>query len=230
MQEHISTSFDEDLNELDRMVVTLSGLAQSQLRGVASVISAIDKDFINSLIANDKNLDALEAEIFEKTVEIIALRSPHAKDLRKVLVSPKIASSLERIGDHARNVGKRLNLIAETATSVPYADELVTISNIALSMVVDVSDAYARSDDVKAKEIWNSDLKLDTVYNDCIAKVLKAMDQGESDITVGTHCLFIAKNFERIGDHATGIAEQIYFRINAEMLDDDRPKMGDAEA
>ena len=228
MQKHISTSFDEELKELDQLVISLSGLAQTQLRSIASVMRAIDPEFINALIANDKKLDEIDAEIFNKATQIIALRAPHAEDLRKVLVSPKIASSLERIGDYARNIGKRLILIAETSNEIPFADEFIKIMDLALSMVVDVNDAYSRGDDARALDVWKSDVELDKAYNDCITKLVKAMDQGECDVNMGTNCLFIAKNLERIGDHSTGIAEQIYFRINAVMLDDDRPKQGDA--
>lgn len=228
MQKHISTSFDEDLNELDQLVVSLSELAQTQLEGIASVMRDIDTDFINGLIANDKKLDALDAEVFNKAVQVIALRSPRAQDLRKVLVSPRIAASLERIGDYTRNIGKRLNLIAEKSGEIPFADEFTLIVELALGMVVNVSDAYSRNDDAKALDVWKSDVELDKAYINCITKVLKAMDDGVCDINLGTNCLFIAKNLERIGDHTTGIAEQIYFRITATMLDDNRPKESDA--
>ena len=229
MQTHISTSFSEDLLELDQMVNTLSGLAQTQLRGVTSVMADIDPDFIATLIANDKKLDEVDADVFNKVVQIIALRSPHAEDLRKVLVSPNIANNLERIGDYAKNIGKRLNKINDAGGKVLFADELAHVAELALAMVVGVNDAYSRNDADKAVSVWESDVTLDQAYNTYVAKVMKAMDAGECEAIVGSNCLFMAKNLERVGDHCTGIAEQINFRINATMLDDDRPKAGDAE-
>jgi phosphate transport system protein len=228
MQKHISTAFDQDLQDLDQMVISLGGLAQSQLQGIASAIRKIDTDSINSLIANDKKLDEIDAEIFSKVVEIIALRSPRAEDLRKVLVSPKISASFERIGDYSRNAGKRLNTIAETTKKIPYADDILEIAEHALTMVVDVNDAYARDDADKAIAVWESDVQLDMAYNQCITHIANGMNDGSCEATLGMNCIFIAKNMERIGDHTTGIAEQIYFRINGEMPDDDRPKEGDA--
>jgi len=229
MQTHISAAFSEDLHELDQMVVSLSGLAQTQLRSITTMMADIDQDIITTIIANDAKLDETDAEIFNKALQIIALRSPRAEDLRKVMVSPTIANNLERIGDYAKNIGKRLIKIKDAGGAVLFPDELAKLADLALGLVIGINDAYARSDAAKARSVWEEDVHLDNAYNTYMAKVLKVMDQGKCDAAIGSHCLFMAKNLERIGDHATGIAEQIHFRINAVVLDDDRPKAGDAE-
>ncbi len=230
MQSHISTSFSEDLDALDQMVISLCGLAQTQLRSIASVITAFDHEYINTIIANDVKLDEVDAEIFNKSVEIIALRSPHAQDLRKVMVSPNIANSLERIGDYSKNIGKRLLKINQANADVLFPNDLANISDLALGLVINVNDAYARNDANLAVAVWENDVQLDEACNDYLSNVVKQMDKGKCDALVGSQCLFMAKNLERIGDHATGIAERINFRINATMLDDDRPKLGDVSS
>jgi len=230
MQEHISTSFDEDLNELDAMVTTVGGMAQSQLNTVLSVMDNLDEQVLNTIIKNDKQIDLFEQKIFDKVVEIVALRSPHASDLRKVMIAPRIASSIERIGDLARNIAKRLLTLKTNKKSLPFVDDFTDMGQDALSTLITINDAFGRGDVDKALKVWQNDIAIDEAYHRLTEKIVKTLDQGDHhDAETMRHCLFIAKNIERIGDHATSIAEQIYFRVHATQIDDNRPKQGDAE-
>jgi phosphate transport system protein len=230
MQQHISTSFDEDLNELDTMVTTIGGMAQSQLNTVLSVMDNLDEQVLNTIIKNDKQIDLFEQKIFDKVVEIVALRSPHASDLRKVMIAPRIASSIERIGDLARNIAKRLLTLKTNKKSLPFVDDFTNMGQDALSTLITINDAFGRSDVEKALKVWENDIAIDEAYHRLTEIIVKTLDQGgQHDAETMRHCLFIAKNIERIGDHATSIAEQIYFRVHATQIDDNRPKQGDAE-
>ena len=230
MQEHISTSFDEDLNELDAMVTTIGGMAQSQLNTVLSVIDNLDERVLNTIIDNDKQIDLYEQKVFDKAVEIIALRSPHASDLRKVMIAPRTASSIERIGDLARNIAKRLLALKTNKKSLPFVDDFTAMGQDALNTLIAINDAFGRSDVDKALHVWENDVAIDAAYLRLTEMIVKTLDQGNKhDAETMRHCLFIAKNIERIGDHATAIAEQIYFRVHAKQIDDNRPKQGDAE-
>ena len=230
MQQHISTSFDEDLNELDSMVTTIGGMAQSQLNTVLSVMDNLDEQVLNTIIKNDKQIDQFEQKIFDKALEIIALRSPHASDLRKVMIAPRVASGIERIGDLARNIAKRLLTLKTNKKSLPFVDEFTAMGQDALSTLITINDAFGRSDVEKALKVWENDIAIDEAYHRLTEIIVKTLDQGgQHDAETMRHCLFIAKNIERIGDHATSIAEQIYFRVHATQIDDNRPKQGDAE-
>lgn len=230
MQEHISTSFDNDLNDLGDMMAKIGGMVQTQLNLVLNSLDQGNDEVLKTIIETDKAIDALEHDIFNKTVEIIALRSPHAEDLRKVMIAPRIASSNERMGDLVRNIAKRLLSIHANSQALPLADEIKSLSLDVLSSVTAVNDAAARSDVAKALQVWEGDIKIDEAYDELIKAIVKLIDQNSHDAETIRHTMFIAKNIERIGDHATTIAELVYFRVEASMLSDERPKLGDANA
>ena len=230
MQEHISTSFDNDLNELDALVAKMSGMAQTQLNTLLSTMSDLDDTLLSNIIDADKAIDELEQDAFAKSVEIIALRSPHAEDLRKVMIVPRIASIIERIGDLVRNTAKRLIAIKSKGEALPFADQYVDLGREALDMLIDVNDAVARSDVEKSLKIWENDVNIDDAYNKLTRRIVKTMDDDGFNAEILSHCMFIAKNIERIGDHTTSIAELVHFRVKAMMISEDRPKLGDAEA
>ncbi|MEK9860391.1 MAG: phosphate signaling complex protein PhoU, partial [Alphaproteobacteria bacterium] len=173
MQQHISTSFDEDLNELDSMVTTIGGMAQSQLNTVLSVMDNLDEQVLNTIIKNDKQIDRFEQKIFDKAVEIIALRSPHASDLRKVMIAPRIASSIERIGDLARNIAKRLLTLKTNKKSLPFVDEFTAMGQDALSTLITINDAFGRGDVEKALKVWENDIAIDEAYHRLTESIVK---------------------------------------------------------
>ena len=222
-QEHIHTAFDEDLNQLDKLITTMGNLALSQF--IAVIDGLADETVkLESLITNDKKIDELEAEIYNKTVEIIAIRSPQANDLRRIITAPKIASFLERIGDYSKNIIKRRSMMIVEDSELTILKKLDGISEIARELLVDALDSLSRLDAKKAKMVWEGDIELDAQHSIVYKKIYKRMvEKGSSAAEI--NALFIAKNIERIGDYCTSIAEQVYFIVNGEMLDEKRPKL-----
>ena len=219
---HISTAFDNDLDDLDRMVGKMGNLALSQFIAVIDGMGRKDDD-LKSLIANDRLIDNIETDIYNKTVEIIALRAPQANDLRHIIIAPKIASFFERIGDYAKNMIKRRNMMIGEGGDLAVLDKLDAMAQMARDMLVDVLDALTRRDADKAKQVWRADTELDTLHSHVYKDIYHDMvDNGANPS--GVNALFIAKNIERIGDFCTSIAEQVYFVVYGEMLDTDRPK------
>ena len=221
-QEHIHTAFDEDLNQLDKLITTMGNLALSQF--IAVIDGLADESVkLESLIANDKKIDELETEIYNKTVEIIAIRSPQANDLRRIITAPKIASFLERIGDYSKNIIKRRSMMIVEDSELTILKKLDGISEIARELLVDALDSLSRLDSKKAKMVWEGDIELDAQHSIVYKKIYKRMvEKGSSAAEI--NALFIAKNIERIGDYCTSISEQVYFIVNGEMLDGKRPK------
>ena len=221
-QEHIHTAFDEDLNQLDKLITTMGNLALSQF--IAVIDGLADESVkLESLIANDKKIDELETEIYNKTVEIIAIRSPQANDLRRIITAPKIASFLERIGDYSKNIIKRRSMMIVEDSDLTILKKLDGISEIARELLVDALDSLSRLDSKKAKMVWEGDIELDAQHSIVYKKIYKRMvEKGSSAAEI--NALFIAKNIERIGDYCTSISEQVYFVVNGEMLDGKRPK------
>ena len=219
---HISTAFDNDLDDLDRMVGKMGNLALSQFIAVIDGMGRKDDD-LKSLIANDRLIDNIETDIYNKTVEIIALRAPQANDLRHIIIAPKIASFFERIGDYAKNMIKRRNMMISEGGDLAVLDKLDAMAQMARDMLVDVLDALTRRDADKAKQVWRADTELDTLHSHVYKDIYHDMVDNGSNPS-GINALFIAKNIERIGDFCTSIAEQVYFVVHGEMLDVDRPK------
>lgn len=219
---HISTAFDNDLDELDRMVGKIGNLALSQYIAVIDGLGRTDDD-LKSLIANDRLIDNIETDIYNKTVEIIALRAPQANDLRHIIIAPKIASFFERIGDYAKNMIKRRNMMISEGGDLAVLDKLDAMAQMARDMLVDVLDALTRRDADKAKQVWRADTELDTLHSHVYKDIYHDMVDIGSNPS-GINALFIAKNIERIGDFCTSIAEQVFFVVHGEMLDVDRPK------
>ena len=222
IQEHIHTAFDEDLDQLDKLITTMGNLALSQF--IAVIDGLADESVkLESLIANDKKIDELETEIYNKTVEIIAIRSPQANDLRRIITAPKIASFLERIGDYSKNIIKRRSMMIVEDSELTILKKLDGISEIARELLVDALDSLSRLDAKKAKMVWEGDIELDAQHSIVYKKIYKRMvEKGSSAAEI--NALFIAKNIERIGDYCTSISEQVYFVVNGEMLDGKRPK------
>ena len=219
---HISTAFDNDLDKLDYLISKMGNMALSQFVAVIDGIGQKDND-LNSLIANDRLIDNIEVDIYNKTVEIIAIRAPQANDLRHIIIAPKIASFFERIGDYSKNIIKRRNMMINEGSDLSVLTKLNEMAQMARELLVDVLDALTRRDADKAKQVWHADTELDTLHSQVYKDIYQDMVDNGSNPS-GINALFIAKNIERIGDFCTSIAEQIYFGVHGEMIDADRPK------
>jgi len=222
--DHIVKSFDEDLNHIESLVMEMGGLVEVQISNAASALSQRNVELSENVISNDKKIDALEREVDSAVVRILALRHPKAQDLRAVVVAPKIASNLERIGDYSKNIAKRSIVLARTQ-KIGSADETIKrMSGLVQDMIKDVLDAYIKRDAITADNVRLRDEAVDQMHNTLFRELLTYMMEDPRAISSCMHLLFTAKNIERMGDHTTSIAEQVYYMVNGENLDDDRPK------
>ncbi|MFZ1413789.1 MAG: phosphate signaling complex protein PhoU [Defluviicoccus sp.] len=226
--EHTVKSFDEELRRLDNMVAEMGGLAEVQLQSALEALIRRDVEKAAQIVANDRRLDQLEAEIDQHTIAMLARRQPMAKDLREIVGALKTASMIERIGDYAKSVAKRIAAIAETPP-VPSAQTVVRLGGLAQQMVKDVLDAYLSRDVEQAKSVRARDRELDALYTSIFRELLTYMMEDARNISACTHLLFVAKHIERIGDHATNIAEIVQFLVTGEMPSDERPRLDESE-
>jgi len=223
-QQHISTAFDKDLLALNEMVQALGSLAIAQFETAIDALATQHLATLDQIISNDAKLDDLEAAIHEKAVEVIALRSPHAKDLRQVLVALKIATILERTGDYARNIANRTKVITQAGNENIPGVNIGRMGQVAQQMLHDVMRAYDQHDVDLALAVWRRDIEVDHMHTAFYKEVLASMARDPNLVATGAHLLFIAKNIERIGDYATGIAEQVHFLVHGAVPEDSRPK------
>ena len=222
-EQHIVKSYDDELTELNSVIARMGGLAEAQLVSAIEAVRTRDSELASRTIEADAKVDALENEIDDSVVKMLALRQPMAKDLREILAALKISSDLERIADYATNVAKRTISLVQAPTVRP-AHVIPRMGRIALVMLRDVLDAYDTQDATKAIDVWRRDEEVDEMYNSLFRELLTYMMEDARSITSCTHLLFMAKNIERIGDHTTNIAETIYFMIHGEPLLAMRPK------
>jgi phosphate transport system protein len=221
--EHIVKSFDEDLQRLNAVVLRMGGVAEAQLAGAIDALVRRDSELAERVVAGDEAIDQMDLELDENAVRTLALRQPMANDLREVISALKISSDLERIGDYAKNVAKRtmaLNQLAPhtAARSIPRMAKLVQ------AIIKDVLDAYANHDPNRALDVWHRDEEVDEMYTALFRELLTYMMEDPRNITPCTHLLFIAKNIERIGDHATNIAETTHYLTTGKRIQGGRPK------
>ena len=222
--QHIVSAFDKDLTDLNHMVSRLGGLAERQLDAAVQALETRNTDNIDAIIAADKELDALEIELNERAIEVIARRSPMAKDLRHIVVALRVAANLERIGDYAKNIAKRSRVIIEQEVNIGDSVSVLRMSELVQQMINKVLDAYTTGDADLAMEVWESDMDVDQLHTSLFREILQQISQDPAHVSSSSQLLFVAKNIERIGDYATGIAEQIYFVKHGVMPDDERPK------
>jgi len=221
--DHIVKSYDEDLTHLNDMIARMGGLAETQIAEAIDSLVRRDDELAQKVIDGDSKVDKLERDVDEMTVRLFALRQPMASDLRNIIAALKISSDLERIADYATNVAKRALALSQIAPVKP----LHTIPRMGLmvqAMIKDVLDAYVERDPEKAIEVWYRDAEVDEMYISLFRELLTYMMEDPRNITPCTHLLFVAKNIERIGDHATNIAETIHFLVHGKILADTRPK------
>ena len=221
--DHIVKAFDEDLKRLNNVIAEMGGLAEAQLSQAVDCLVRRNSELATQVVQDDKRIDALETEVGQMTVRMLALRQPMAQDLREVVAAIKIASDIERIGDYAKNIAKRAIVLSAIAPMKPAAS-IPRMSQLALSIIKDVLDAYIEKDAEGARAAWRRDEDVDEMYNSLFREMLTYMMEDPRNIGPCTHLLFIAKNIERIGDHATNIAEIVYFLVHGRSLDEERPK------
>lgn len=223
-KQHIITAFDDDLAELNSSLQDLGRLAITQFELAIDALATQHQSTLNQIISDDVKLDELEAAIHEKALEVIALRSPRAQDLRHVLVALKIATILERTGDYARNIANRTKVIATAGNENIPGVNIGRMGQVTRDMLQDVMRAYATRDADKALDVWRRDIEVDHMHTAFYKEVLASMSRDPNVVATGAHLLFIAKNIERIGDYATGIAEQVHFLVHGAVPEDSRPK------
>ena len=226
---HTVKAFDEDLGQLRALISEMGGRAEAAITGSLEALAAGDLESAAQIVEGDKKIDELEAEIERQVVRLIALRAPMADDLREVLAALKIAGLVERMGDYAKNIAKRTPLLQD-ARGMEAMSVLPAMGKIATEMVRNVLDAFVLRDAAAAVAVSARDRAVDDFYNSLFRTLLTHMMENPHSITASTHLLFIAKNIERIGDHATNVAEMVYFaatgRQMAERAKGDDPLMG----
>ena len=221
---HIVKSFDEQLGQIESLIMEMGGLVEKQIAEAAEALLSRDTELSASVRDNDKRIDELDDKISDVAVRVIALRQPMAEDLRRVVAALKISANLERIGDYAKNIAKRTSVLAQAEPVGPAVKTIKRMSKLVQEMIKDVLDAYVAHDIHTADDVRRRDEEVDQVHNALFRELLTYMMEDPRNITPCMHLLFIAKNVERMGDHATGIAEQVYYMIHGSMPEDDRPK------
>ncbi len=222
MHHHIVKSYDEEQRRLFDETLRMGEMAAAQLEAALDVVQRRDDKAAARIIANDAAIDSLEQEISHDVMKL-ALRGPMARDLREILAAIRIASDIERIGDYAANVAKRSTAL-NLAPPLPHVIGLHAIGTLAVTQVRDVLAAYRDSDVEAARRVRARDAEIDTAYTALFRELLTYMMEDARSITPCTHLLFMAKNLERIGDHATNIAENIWFLLHGEELMPPRDK------
>jgi phosphate transport system protein len=226
--EHLVKSFDQELRRLRNLMTEMGGVVETQVALAADAIMNRDADAATRAVEEDPKVDALEREVEKLVIRLLALRQPVADDLRRAVSALKITGDLERIGDYAANVAKRSIVLAQY--SLPYSlAGLAHMAHLVQAQLKSIIDALGDNDAEKAVEVWRSDQVVDDIYNAIFRELITYMMEDPRNITPCTHLLFIAKNLERIGDHATNIAENLYYTVTGESLPDSRPK-GDTSA
>lgn len=220
---HIAAAYDEELKRLTRLLSQMGGLAESQLDAAIQCVVKRDEEMAFKVREKDREIDQLEREIDSLVVRMLALRQPVANDLRFIIASLRIASDIERIGDYAKNIAKRAIALTQSPRS-PHTKGIVRIGRLVQAMLKDVFDAFLQGDVQRAIAVWEADEEVDSLYTSLFRELLTYMMEDPRHITPCTHLLFIAKNIERIGDHATNIAETIHFQVEGRELEERRPK------
>ncbi|MBV1918141.1 MAG: phosphate signaling complex protein PhoU [Sphingomonadaceae bacterium] len=223
MVEHTVKAFENEISQLRGLIAEMGGLAEVAIRDAISALINRDDDKARVIVANDAKLDALEAEVDRLAVRIIALRAPMADDLREVIAALKISGVIERIGDYAKNIAKRVTRFERTGQIEPLT-LIPTMAEIAQSMVRDVLNAYGSRDAQLAVEVIHRDEKVDNFYNSIFRNLVAHMMENPATISDAAQLLFVARNLERIGDHATNVAEMVYFAATGDYCTErDRP-------
>ena len=223
-ERHIATAFDRDLEGIQALIMKMGGLVEAAILDAASALGARDDELAERVRKGDKVIDALEEQINAECARLIALRAPAASDLRTVLTVMKIAASLERCGDYAKNLAKRSLVLTKMSPIEGSAGAIKRMAKAVEGLLGDALDAYIRRDVDLAADVRRRDREVDQMYNALFREFLTHMMEDPRAITACMHLHFIAKNIERMGDHATGVAEQVIYLVTGQMPEEDRVK------
>lgn len=226
---HITSVFDRDLEAVQAMVMKMGGLVEAAILSSAQALDTRDEELADKVRRGDAAIDALEEQINEECARVIALRTPIATDLRTVLTVMKIAAGLERCGDYAKNLAKRSTVLAQMTPIAGASGSIKRMAKSVEQLLKDALDAYVARDVALAQDVRNRDREVDQMYNALFREFLTHMLEDPRNITACMHLHFIAKNIERVGDHATGIAEQVIYLVTGTLPAEQRPK-GDTTA
>jgi phosphate transport system protein len=215
---HTLKAFDEELEELRAAISEMGGLAELAIRDSMQALTTRDVELAAAVVDRDVRIDELESEVERRAISIMALRAPLANDLREVVAALKISGVVERIGDYAKNIARRVPKIENS--KIEPLSLLPEMAKVASEMVSEVLDAFAARDGAKAAMVLGRDQVVDNFYNSIFRALLTSMMENPHNITPAAHLLFIAKHLERIGDHATNVAEMVYFAETGEHMPD----------
>ena len=223
MSDHTVKSYDEELAHLTNIIARMGGMAEAQFAAALQALSKRDSDLAARVVAGDSRVDELEHEVQQFTVRLLALRQPVASDLRHIVAALKIGSELERVADYAANVAKR-SLVLNQLPPVKPVNAVLHLAHLVQEILKDILDAYIERDVEKAIRVWNRDEEVDDMYTGLFRELITYMMEDPRTITACTHLMFMAKNIERIGDHATNIAETLHFLVVGTPIKGERPK------
>ena len=221
---HIHSAFDEDLKQLNNLVMTMGGLVEDSIRLSSKALKRHDDERAERVVIGDAQIDALGEEISIAAVNIIALRQPQALDLRTVVAVIKIAITLERVGDYAKNIARRTLVLNPSSAPSTSGGSVRRLSKAVLEQIKESLDAFIQKNAEKATDLIERDEDIDQMYNALFREFLTHMMEDPRNITPSMHYLFIAKNLERMGDHATSIAEQVIYLVTGQLPADARTK------
>jgi phosphate transport system protein len=225
---HIVKSYEQELNRLRDLITEMGGMVENQVASAAAAVVHGDQSKATEAVEADPRVDALEREVEQFVIRMLALRQPMAMDLRQIVAALKMTGDLERIGDYAANVAKRSLVLSQFNLPFSLAG-IGTMARLVQENLKLTIDAIGESDAEKAVQVWRSDQAIDDLYTAIFRELVTYMMEDARNITPCTHLLFVAKNLERIGDHATNIAETVHYAVTGEVLPEGRPK-GDNSA
>lgn len=223
-REHIVASFNDDMNALESLLLEMGGLVEQQLKDATDALRKEDRELAKKVLKGDDQINELEATLNENALKILALRQPVAIDLRTVVMSLKIVRHLERMGDYAKNMARRMRTITKAEAFIGSVDTLLRMSDLVQIMIRDVLDAYSRRDVDAADAVRADDASVDQMHNTLFRELLTYMMEDANNISGATHLLLMAKNLERMGDHAADIAKETMYMVSGEWPQDKRNK------
>jgi len=223
MSDHIVKSFDDELTQLNTAIARMGELSQTQLAGAIDAMLLRDTAVAARVVREDFEVDELERELDARAIRVLALRQPMARDLRQVLSALRISIEFERICDFAANIAKR-SIALNAHSPDEWISEIAELGNLALKQIANVVASFREHDENKALAVWAQDEAIDDFHTGIYRRLIDWMKVEPARVPIGTHLLFMAKNIERIGDHATNIAESVYYLITGDTLTGPRPK------
>jgi phosphate transport system protein len=221
--EHTVRSYDEELSYLNNLIARMGGLAEAQLDGAIQALVRRDGDLAHRIVAADAKVDEIEQEVHAFTVRLLALRQPMAQDLRAIVGALKVSGDLERIADYASNAAKRVLVLNQLPPAKPVSG-VPRLARLVQQILKEVLDAFVEQDVDRATKVWVQDEEVDEMFTGLFRELITYMMEDARNITACIHLMFIAKNIERIGDHATNIAETIHFNVKGVPIAEARPK------